>query len=295
MFVRRTLTVLLGLLLLATTVVAVAAAPGDSAGDDSRIVGDHDERRAEPKAFARLSPGKESELVFYEMIGERGDSRGIGVSIYVPAGELHPVYVSHLRGTNPLELHYALSEEGTETPGILREYYKNRFQFLSQGWAISKLKPPFYNNLFSCKTSEQSIVNAVSSTGLQYSYNELSEGPHNGPFWYPEDPNALFPSYYKNNGIVTVGDAYYHLMLCEEDPGFVNTIINVQLEYTEMDGYDALSSGQLNWQLFNPGDQMSFLSWPFDSDLSGDNNWYWMLTVEDVHYQDSLHVGMAWS
>ena len=65
-------------------------------------------------------------------------------------------------------------------------------QRYGQGWALEMVKPNLYN-LFSCALTEQTVVNAVNATGLPYSYNELSEGPHNGPFWYAEDPNSLLP------------------------------------------------------------------------------------------------------
>ena len=59
---------------------------------------------------------------------------------------------------------------------------------------------------------------------------------------------------------------------------FNQTSINVRLTYEESDDDVILGQGEINWQLHNIGDQMSFMSWPFDSDLSGDNTWFWMLT-----------------
>lgn len=292
MSTRRLLTLLLAIMLMATTVAAVAAEPDAAREQGARTAGER--QSGDLKPFARLQLGKGSELIFYEMTSERGYSGGVGVAQYIPAGGMEPMSVRELRGANPHEIFYAFAERGTEIPGILREYHENRFEKQQQGWAIGKIKPGVFN-LFTCESSEQAVSNAVAATGLPYSYNELSQGPHNGPFWYVQDPNALFPTYYTNNGVVTIGDAYYHVMLCDEDPSFSFTSVGVRLAYTESNEHQDLSSGELYWQLHNPGDQMSFMSWPFDSDLAGDNSWFWMLTVEDVFYNDTLHIGTAWS
>lgn len=292
MLTRRLLPLLLAVMLMMIAVPAVFAGAEPPPNEAARTVADR--HGGDLKAFARLQIGERSELLFYEMMTERGSSKGVGMASFIPAGGLDPTSVRALHGANPHEIFYALSERGTEIPGVLREYHENRFEKQGQGWALEKIKPGVYN-LFSCQMTGPIVANAVAATGLPYSYNELSKGPHNGPFWYVEDPNALFPTYYQNNGVVTVGDAYYYVMLCDEDPAFSFTSVGVRLAYTETSDYEELSSGELYWQLHNPGDQMSFMSWPFDSDLSGDNSWFWMLTVEDVFYQDTLHIGTAWS
>ena len=325
MYLKRILIMMLGIMLLATTVSTAAAQPftphrNVTATSDELIRTETELARE----FARLPIGKGSELIYYAMLGapeDDGESdkdvprdgitaigtadptlggrlHGIGVGLYIPAGGMDPATVRGLHDANPHELYYAFSERGTEIPAIVRAYDKNRYTRLQQGWALDVVKPNLYN-IFSCALTEQTIINAVNATGLPHSYNELSEGPHNGPFWYPEDPNALFPTYYKNNGFGTVGDAYFHVMLCEEDPMFLNSSVHVRLSYEEVDGPygygETLSQGELHWALHNIGDQMSFMSWPFDSDMSGDNTWFWMLTVSDVHLYDTLHIGTAWS
>lgn len=319
MFIRRILALLVGALLIATTAPAVAATPASAGEDDTKTVQALalDVDPLEP--FARLQIGRGSELVFYMILAvpdspERSDGddrqaqieavdperegssifQGIGIAQYIPAGGMDPATVRELRGANPHELFYALSARGSEVPGVLREVHGNRFGNQLQGWALAKIKP-FVFGLFSCEITEQSFANAVAGTGLPYTYNELSKGPHNWPFWYVEDPNALFPTYYTNNGLGTTGDAYYRVMFCDEDAMFINSSVNVRLAYTETGKNGVLSSGELSWQLDNAGDQMSFMSWPFDSDLAGDNSWFWMLTVEHVHHNDTLHIGTAWS
>lgn len=312
---------MLGVMLLTTTVASVAAQPFTphtdvTAAKGTIVVAD----REYPVEFDRLSIGKGSELVFYAMLGvpeKESDSgkdiprdaliryggsdatlggrlHGIGVARLIPAGGMDPMTVPELRDASPYDLYHAFSERGSDIPEILREYGKNRRLRYAQGWALDVVKPNVYN-IFGCLITEQTVANAVSATGLPYSYNALSAGPHNSPFWYPEDPNAIFPTYYQNNGLATVGDAYFHVMLCEEDPMFAQTGVNVRLAYEETDDGVLLSEGELNWTLHNIGDQMSFMSWPFDSDLSGDNTWFWMLTVSSVHYNDTLHIGTAWS
>jgi hypothetical protein len=220
--------------------------------------------------------------------------RGIGIAQYIPAGGMDPATVRELHGANPHELFYALSVRGTEVPRILREAHDNRFGTQPQGWALVKIKPQVFG-LFSCEITELPFADTLAATGLPHVYNELSKGPHNWPLWYVENPNDLFSTYYTNNGLTTTGDVYYRVMLCDEDAMFLNSSIDVRLAYTETGKNGVLSNGELFWQLHNIGDQMSFLSWPFDSDLAGDNSWSWMLTVEHVHLYDTLHIGMAWS
>ncbi|MEZ4522199.1 MAG: hypothetical protein R3A46_11235 [Thermomicrobiales bacterium] len=316
MYRKRMLGIVLGLMLLMTLVSTAAAQPFTLHSSVAATGDDLSRTDVElAREFARLPIGKGSELVFYAMLGapEReedsnddaikrigsdatlgGRIHGVSVGMYIPAGGMDPATVRELEGANPHEIFHAFSERGTEIPALLREQQKNRFKRHNQGWALDVVKPNLYN-IAGCKVSEESVVNAVNATGLPHSYNALSDGPHNSPFWYPEDPNSLFPTYYQNNGLATVGDAYFQVMLCDEDPMFDQTSVAVRLTYEESDDDVVLSTGELHWQLHNPGDQMSFLSWPFDSDLSGDNTWFWMLTVSDVHYHDTLHIGTAWS
>lgn len=316
MYRKRMLGILLGLMLM-TTIVSTAAAQPFTPHRDVAATSDklHTVDREYPVEFARLPIGKGSELIFYAMIGSPEEAKdnpddvikrvaagatlggrihGVGVARYIPAGGMDPATIRELEDANPHELFHAFTARGTEIPAILREQDKNRFMRLNQGWALDVVGPNLYN-IFSCQISEQPVINAVNATGLPHSYNALSEGPHNGAFWYPEDPNSLFPTYYQNNGLGTVGDAYFHVMLCDEDPMFDQTSVHVRLTYEESDDDVVLGQGELHWALHNPGDQMSFMSWPFDSDMSGDNTWFWMLTVSDVHYYDTLHIGTAWS
>ncbi len=321
MFLKRILGLMLGIMLL-TTGLSTAAAQPFTPHSTISATGDELSRTEVDlvREFARLPIGKGSELAFYVMLGtpeDGGDSgketprdgikairtadptlggrlHSIGIARYIPAGGMDPLTIPDLRDANPYEIYHAFSERGTEVPAILRETNKNRFARRTQGWALDVVKPNVYN-IFSCPLTEQTVVNAVNASGLPYSYNELSEGPHNGPFWYNEDPNSLFPTFYKVNGLATVGDAYFHVMLCEKDQMFNQTSVDVGLSYQESDDGDILSAGELHWQLHNIGDQMSFMSWPFDSDLSGDNSWFWLLTVGSVHYNDTLHIGTAWS
>ena len=317
---RRLTPLVLGLLMVATTLSSVAAQPFTPhssvapASDDLRTI-----ETEHIREFSRLPIGKGSELIFYVMLGTPeeenepgkdaprdgvaaigsdptlgGRIHGVGVSQYIPAGGMDPATVRELQDANPHELFHAYSERGREIPAILREYGKNRFARQAQGWALDLVKPNVYN-IFSCVNSEQSVVNAIGATGLPYSYNELSKGPHNWGLWFLEDPNALFPTYFAVNGLATVGDAYFHVMLCKEDPLFLNTSVNVRLSYQESDDGVVLSEGELHWQLHDIGDQMSFMSWPFDSDLSGDNVWFWLLNTGNVHFNDTLHIGTAWS
>ncbi len=311
----------LGLMLLMTIASTAAAQPFtphtsvSATGDDLARVDTELVRE-----FKRVQLGKGSELIFYAVLGTPEDDKdsgketprdgikaigtadptlggrihGVGVATHIPLGGMDPATVRELKDANPHELFHAYTEKGTEIPSLLRVYGKNRFAHLDQGWALGMIQPNVYN-IFSCQISEQAVINAVNAAGLTYSYNELSEGPHNGPFWYHEDPNTLFPTYYKVNGLATVGDAYFHVMLCDEDQMFAQTSIDVSLAYQESDDGEVLSKGELHWQLDNIGDQMSFMSWPFDSDMSGDNSWFWLLTVGGVHYNDTLHIGTAWS
>ncbi len=310
MFTRRLLTLMLGLMLAGMIATTAAATASTISEDGPKIAGDH------PEPFAMLKIGNGSELVFYRLPANSSDSRhdqrdtpreqlervypaderpGIGLAQYIPVGGMDPQTVPELRGANPHEIFYALSTRGTDVPGVLRELHDNRYDKTPQGWGLSKIKAPSAYNLSICPSTQQIVAGAVAATGLPHSYNELSKGPHNWPLWYVQDPGALFPSYANNLGVVTPGDAYYHVLLCKEDPLFLNTSVTVRLGYTEKSGYDTLSTGEIVWKLHNAGDQMSFLSWTFDSDLSGDNSWYWMLVVEGVYYNDTLHIGTAWS
>jgi hypothetical protein len=297
MYIRRALSLLLATLLLSVAGMSVATATEGAPQQDRDTTAKRDVHPPEPVARLQLAGG--SELIFYEMLANDGSSRGIGVGQFIPARGMDPSTVRELRGANPHEIFYALSKRGTDVPGLLREYHPNRFEKLPQGWALERIRPSVFKNLFSCGLSEQIVTNAVAATGLPHIYSELSKGPHNWALWSVEDPNALFPSYYTTNGVSTTGDAYYHVMLCEEDPNFTNTSVHVRLSYEETDGPygygTVIGQGELHWALHNVGDQMSFMSWPFDSDLAGDNNWSWMLTVEDVFHNDTLHIGTAWS
>ncbi len=301
MYIRRVLSLLLATMLLSIAGMSVATA-SETAPHQEKEAAERRESEAhppEPVASIQLAGG--SELIFYELLADDGTSRGIGVGQFIPARGMDPGSVRELHGANPHELFYALSDHAAEIPHILSEMYANRYGKQPQGWALEKIKPSF-DGIISCKNTEQSFGDAVLASGLPIASFDLSKGPHNSPIWTAENPNDAFPSYVttKKGGVVGDEDVYFRVMFCEEDPMFAATSVNVRLEYKESfnGGYNFSLSGEFQWQLHNPGGQMSFMSWPFYSNLGGKpvlHRWFYTLTVEDVQYMDTLHIGMAWN
>ena len=294
MFVRKALVVLTLIGLILATAAPAAASRGTVDAGFEPITGLH------------LVGG--TTMVFYELGSSWQRGSGVGVATYVPLSGGDPATVEELVGANPFEIFYALSTPDMEIPEVLQEHFENQFAQRPQGWGLSQLETHTYSHFDFCKLTESYVANPVGNLassmldggGFPVVATLLSSGPHSTPAdWSVKYSNQSLPTYASAHHLMalTHGDAYYHVMLCREDTVNGNDGVALELAYTEW--ADApysrkVSNGVVHWQLDSVGDQISFMSWPFDSDLSGYNIWEWDLDLDNVNYDDTLHIGSVY-
>jgi hypothetical protein len=256
----------------------------------------------ELRSFSGLRLRNGSELRFFQIPGERGETDGVGVAELLARGATSIGEVERLQELNPAELFNALSEPGTPMVGVLVLLYGAPHAG-PQGWGLDLLGgDPQGGGACDADSFENQF-------GPNNTFVSTTDGPSTKPgHWLDDgvafDGDQLFRTW---GAVYNVKTYYARVDVCSLDGDhFAGTseiatdypVVYMQYRNTQNSPFNTsyILLGHLTPML----QSVSFYWHPIYDPAPGHGSavgpvYDWKLNIESVMDADLLHIGIAWT